>query len=479
MTIPEIHTAPGDRIVTFFCTRNLYPVLPAAYNSLLAYNPGVHVFCFIEDDTLPFPVPANVTCVNVSQQTLFPKTGPNYSTKYTYMILLKAALTKIFPDADLALILDVDTITCDDISRLWNEDAPSNSAYFASVTEPEGSRIRGIPYPNFGITMLNLHKLRSTGRDDDIINLLNTKKFSYPEQDAFAQVCCNRFDSLDPSYNVTNFGFNITGNPSRTRIKHFAGFSNWADFDVVQYWLNHTTPPPRYVVYAGDHRVHGMMVTAAKSLLNHTRVDKIFFLTDRDDFGKLPDIIQLIDVSKQNVFPPTCPNILPWYSYMTTLRAGLTKILPEDIDTVLWLDPDTIVTGDISDIWNTEITTRYFAAVEEVRNHNHTLKPYFNAGVMLMNLRKFRDSGMDDKVIHEINTKKYEHLEQDVLNYLCFTHIRHLPAKYSSSFVSEPCTDPVILHFVSTSKPGFTQFDAQYKAVDWDSLAYVEPRRFD
>ena len=104
--IPVIHTTPGEKIVAYFSTRNLYPVLPAAYNSLLAFTPDIHVYCFIEDDTLPYDVPSAVTCVNVTGQTLFPFYGPCYKTRYSYMILLKAALTKIFPDADRALILD-------------------------------------------------------------------------------------------------------------------------------------------------------------------------------------------------------------------------------------------------------------------------------------------------------------------------------------------------------------------------------------
>ena len=37
--IPVIHTQPGEKIVAYFCTQNLYDVLPAAYNSLLAYTP--------------------------------------------------------------------------------------------------------------------------------------------------------------------------------------------------------------------------------------------------------------------------------------------------------------------------------------------------------------------------------------------------------------------------------------------------------
>lgn len=468
-SVPVIHTKPGEKIVAYFSTRNLYDVLPAAYNSLIAYNPDVHVYCFIEDDKLPYKTPANVTCVNVSGQTLFPHDGPCYKTRYTYMILMKAALTKVFPDADKALIIDVDTVVCDTLSALWEWDL--TYAYFAAVTEPEGSRIRGITYPNFGVCMLNLNKLRESGKDDEIIDKLNTRKFDFPEQDAFALVCGNRFDPLPPDYNVTNFGFNITGNPEHTYIKHFAGFSNWSDFDIVQYWLTHTTPPPRYVVYAGDHRVYNMMELSAKSLLAHTHVDKVFFLIEHDTFPRpLLPVIQTINVSKQTVFNRNGPNIMSWYGTMTTLRAGLTRFLPDNIDRILWLDPDTLVCSDISDIWNAEIDHKYFAAVEEVRNHNHSLKPYFNAGVMLMNLALFRKDGMDQKVIDEINTTKYEHLEQDVLNYLCHLHIRKLPSCYSDSFVSEPCRHPRIKHFLAKDKPYFWRESKQYEQMPWNEI---------
>ena len=130
---PVIHTQPDEKIVAYFSTRNLYDVLPAAYNSLLAHTPDVHVYCFIEDDKLPYKTPKQVTCVNVSDQTYFDPNGPCFNTRYTYMILLKAALPKIFPDASKALILDVDTIVCDDLSPLWDWDL--SHAYFAAVTE--------------------------------------------------------------------------------------------------------------------------------------------------------------------------------------------------------------------------------------------------------------------------------------------------------------------------------------------------------
>ena len=79
---PLIHTNPGEKIVTFFSTRNLYDVLPAAYNSLLAYNPNVHVYCFIEDDKLPYKSKAKLALGNEWQK----KAGTD---KYKYYMVFE------------------------------------------------------------------------------------------------------------------------------------------------------------------------------------------------------------------------------------------------------------------------------------------------------------------------------------------------------------------------------------------------------
>ena len=468
---PVIHTKPDEHIVAMFSTHHLYPYLPATYNSLLAHNPDVHVYLFIEDDKLPYKTPANVTCVNVSQQTFFAQNSPCFRTKYTYMVLMKTVLTKIFPDASRAVIIDVDTVTCGSLSALWDYDL--SHAYYAAVTEPKGSQIRGVPYANFGLVLLNLDKLRTSGKDDLIIQELNTTFHRYPEQDAFNKICGNRFDQLPPDYNVTVPGFDITGHANHVIVRHFAGFNAdvWSQFEIVRYWLTHTTPPPRYVVYAGDHRVQDMMLTAAKSLLFHSNVDKIFLLVDNDDIGKdLPPIFHPINVSSQTVFPPDCPNLMAWYGYMTTLRAGLTKLLPDYVDRVLWLDPDTIVTDDLSDIWNYDLENHYFAAVEEVRNHNHEQTPYFNAGVMLMNLAKFKRDGMDEQIIKDINTTRYEHLEQDSLNFNCYKRILPLPSSFSDSFVSEPCSHPIIQHYLAKAKRDLPKASEPYASLQWEDL---------
>ena len=460
-----------QKAVAYLATRNLYDLLPAAYNSLIAHNPDVHVYLLIEDDTFPLVHPDNVTVMNVGHQTWFPESGPNYQSMYSYMVLLKCAMTKIFPKLDRILVLDADTIVTDSISDLWDLDLTCD--YYAAVVEPRTSEINGRLYCNAGVLMLNLQKLRQDGMDDDLINVLNTRHFSYPEQDAINELCGHFFTPLVSAYNDTSTGFGITRKPEVTRIIHYAGIKNWNGFDPVREYTLRSVTYPKIVVYAGNRRYYHNLVCAAKSLLEHSPVDRIYFLTEDDTFPEpLPDIIQCINVSNQNVFHVPGPNISGYYSYMTTLRAGLTKILP-DVDRILWLDPDTIVTDDISPIWNYDISSYCFAAVQETRNNTHTKKPYYNAGTMLMNLDFMRKTGIDQQIINTINTTHYTHLEQDVLNFTCDGQILDLPPVYNASFVSDPCKFPRIKHYLDRAKADLPEAQKPYD-VPWNKIMFVD-----
>lgn len=474
MPTPVIHTQPDERIVVYLSTSNLFDLLPAAYNSLLAFNPGLRVFLLIDKDTFPHKLPKQIKTVNVASQDLFPPTGPNFRTRYTYMILLKAAMSKIFPDLHRILVLDADTLVQDDISALWNVDL--TGSYFAAVTEPKSFAIRGYPYPNFGAVMLNLDLLRSSGMDDIIISDLNTTQYHYPEQDSFVRHCGQRFVTLPSEYNDTSTGFKITAPTDRHTITHYAGFDDWSCFKIVRHWQTHTTPPNRSVVYMGNRHYYPMLITAAKSLLSHSQVDDIYFLIEDDAFPDQPDIpsfCHCINVRNQSIFSASGPNIHQYYTYMTLMRAALTKLIPNR-DRVLLLDPDTVVVDDISPIWNFDIQRYYFAAVPETRNNTHEKIPYYNAGCMLMNLFNLRNDRKDDEIIHAINTTRFQHMEQDALNFFCDKHILPLPSEYNASFVSDPTDHPRILHFLDRAKPQLPAAQKPYENLNWKDIKYAK-----
>lgn len=230
----------------------------------------------------------------------------------------------------------------------------------------------------------------------------------------------------------------------------------------------------KVVVYMGDERIYNDMSTACKSLLYHTHVDHVYFLIDTPGFpGVLPLCVSTINVHDQTIFPVPGPNYHPHYGYMTWMRAALSKLLPSE-HVVLLLDPDTLVVDDISPLWDYDISHHYFAAVQETRFYNqpsiHTRQPYFNAGVMLLNLDLMREHHIDDTIISTINTTHYEHLEQDALNFVCSNNILPIPSDYNVSFVTEPTNTPRIRHFLSYAKKDWPSASEPYRTKSWNDI---------
>lgn len=174
------------------------------------------------------------------------------------------------------------------------------------------------------------------------------------------------------------------------------------------------------------------MVNAMKSLVIHTQVDRIYFIIEDDQFPyKLPKNITTINVKDQKWVRSNCPNINPWWGgVMNLMRIVLTKILPNE-DKVLYLDIDTIVNDDISELWDIDISNYYAAGVRDTPDLNKN-GLYVNAGVMLFNLKKMREDHIDDKWLEIAHGPKRRFALQDPMNEALRGKIYELPTQYNS-----------------------------------------------
>jgi len=152
-----------------------------AAKSLLIYSNVDKIYFIIEDDEFPYELPPEIECLNLSNQTYFRPDGPNYNENLnlTYMVLIRAALAKIFPDLDRILTLDVDTLVRDNISHLWDMDL--DDYYLAATREEDLSKEEHRDYINMGVAMFNLKKMREDHIDDKIIAALNRYFYRYNE----------------------------------------------------------------------------------------------------------------------------------------------------------------------------------------------------------------------------------------------------------------------------------------------------------
>lgn len=238
-------------------------------------------------------------------------------------------------------------------------------------------------------------------------------------------------------------------------------------------------------VYAGTKNLYGGMVTAAKSLMCHSDVNKIYFLIESKEFPyEIPKEIECIDISKQDIFHWSGPNYNSHWTYMVLMRAALTKVFP-DYDRILSLDVDTIVEDDISDLWDIDMGDCVIGAVQEYHAKYRPYGPqYWNAGVMLQDLNKLRETGLDDQIIHAINHEKFTYNEQCAINKYCVGRIFDLPTRYNDCYICGMSDNPAIVHYIGTSQwqtdktlPRYELLE-KYRAMSWDDVKRIRKSKY-
>lgn len=139
-----------------------------------------------------------------------------------------------------------------------------------------------------------------------------------------------------------------------------------------------------------------------------------------------------------------CKNENAYCTPYTLLRL-LADMVPEIPDKILYLDIDMMAFNDISELYNIDISDYEYAAVKEKYGSVFIWPDYINAGMLLLNMKKIKETGLLEKARELIKTKKMLFADQDAI-YRSTTKKLLLPRKYNeqSSFKR---TDTVICHF--------------------------------
>jgi len=165
-------------------------------------------------------------------------------------------------------------------------------------------------------------------------------------------------------------------------------------------------------------------------------------------------------------------------SRTTYFRLSMHRMLPDSIKKILYLDCDMIVMSSLKELYSTDISDCYAAVVAEALKVPHlpVEHPYFNAGMVLFNLEKYRDEDLEKQAIRF----GYEHpdwirfADQEILNYIFKGNVVYLPLKwnmmlekrhregllsmgwdiaYSEDKICKAEDSPAIIHYVSRIKP--------------------------
>lgn len=171
-----------------------------------------------------------------------------------------------------------------------------------------------------------------------------------------------------------------------------------------------------------------------------------FTFKDKSDLESLADkynsriIFIQVDEEDFNVLPTT-----ERYSLETYFRFKIPDLLPIDVDKVLYLDVDIIVDDSINELFEINIDGYFFAACRDmmepelIRRKQHLFNRYddlryFNAGVMLWNLKEIREHVRFEDYINAGEKLGFDLpcVDQDILNYLYYNDTKYLdPLKYN------------------------------------------------
>lgn len=163
-------------------------------------------------------------------------------------------------------------------------------------------------------------------------------------------------------------------------------------------------------------------------------------------------------------------------------RLFLGTLLPVDIDRVLYLDCDTLCNGSLHDFYHVDFEDNYAAGVIDCLSDAYyelfgmdKTSRYCNSGMLLFNLKKWRDDDMEKTVASYVRSKNgyVFFMEQSVVNILlqnkikivhpkyntytlmvAFTHdnlrrLRRCTRYYSDEEIDEAVRNPVLIHLTN------------------------------
>jgi len=202
------------------------------------------------------------------------------------------------------------------------------------------------------------------------------------------------------------------------------------------------------VLYSSDENYAQHAGVSLFSLLdNNEDIDEItvYMIENNlssDSKEKFNEIIK--KYNRQIIYIPIdflCEDINKRDNYFLSSYARLFISKIKEIDKILYLDCDTVITQSVKSLWNIEIYNYLVAGVQDnPAMYNAEVigmteyDRYINAGVLLMNLKKWRESGTDKKVIEFID--KYNgcvpHHDQGIINGICKDNILIIDPVYNA-----------------------------------------------
>ena len=194
------------------------------------------------------------------------------------------------------------------------------------------------------------------------------------------------------------------------------------------------------ILFCGNKGVFDGVLTTSLSIMMRTKSKESFsfyiFTMDKTDIkdSYLPITEEQIDIFDDTIkkFNPEntvrlfdvtelydkefkgCPNESAYCSPYTLIRL-LANLIPEMPDKLLYLDCDLMFNRDIHLLYDYDISAYEFAASND-HYGKYLINPlYINAGVLLLNMEKIKETGLMDKARELLREKKLVFADQSAI----------------------------------------------------------------
>lgn len=405
------------------------------------------------------------------------------------------------------LYLDVDIMAYSDIKQLYDIDVQDYE--YAAALDYYGRFFFNRKYINAGVLLLNLAEIKRTGLFKKSRELCYSKKLFLPDQNALNRLTTKKliipqkFNSQKKlqkdtvirhfSKTIKFFPYFHTINIKQWHIQKLHDVYKCFEFDdVLEEYVRlkrqfDQSEEKNYsekiipIFFASDKNYLPYLTVAIKSLVQKSKTQneyRIYILTSDltdEDFEVLkqmeqPNIkINRVDVNDKIESIKDKVALRDYYSVSIYFRLFIPTLFPQ-YKKAIYLDSDIILNRDIADMFNNNLGDNYVAAILDeviwsskeftyyaVNALDVNEKQYFNSGVLVMNLDKFRENNIEDDFYKWVSLYNFGTVapDQDYLNCICKNKVVYLDKGWNKMPMGEKLNDNelYLIHFNMFMKP--------------------------
>jgi len=239
---------------------------------------------------------------------------------------------------------------------------------------------------------------------------------------------------------------------------------------IVSFLENNSNEFNEINVFILDDGISKQNIDKINNILNKYKCNVVFIKTKNIEHLNS----KIVSLEKDNIA-----------SFTTYSRLFIGSLIPDNIDRIIYLDCDILVVNSVKQLWDEDISDYYCAAVLDCCNT--TVQKmlgisegdnYINAGILYVNLKKWREDNVEEKFIEFImnNQNRYYQHDQGIINNIFKNNIKIISPKYnlqgyfqfmsykvskkfsgidneyySKEIIDEARKNPVVLHFCGSN----------------------------